>query len=264
MNPLDLIGQCIDKFGLITQRENNNWDGGDTLQREGMFAIAVRYLYDLDKIKITDYLLLRKRYWDSLNELECGWGNYRRHIDHDMWYFDPDRMSRDQWTPNAIAVGMLDLYDHRKRMLWGHGKRLWLFTTNTRRNWVYPPGNPKHEADQDYSWKIPDITILSSWGYYIRSFHAYPLYPLLCLFDLELLGNSLLWRWKFQKRPEDTDILNHTNSLLQARKSMPTPLSWLARKILSADKILEKLQAYFEPAGPRIDLLFREFLKEIW
>lgn len=264
MSLLEALGQCIDKFGLITQTAQDNWDGGDTAQREGMFAIAVRHLYDLDKIKLSEYLILRQRYWDSLNELECGWGNYRRHIDPSMWYFDSNRMSRDQWTPNAIAVGMLDLYDHRKRMFWGHGKRLWLFTTNTRRNHTYPPGHPKHAIDQDYSWKLPDLTLFSSWGYYIRSYKAYPAYPLLLLFDVDLLVGSLIWRWKFKNKPTDTDILNHCNGLIQAQKRMSTPLSWLARKIMNVDTVLSKLEGYFKFDGPRLDLVFKDFLKEIW
>lgn len=262
---LDLLGPAIDSNGLITQTVKGYWDGGDSLNREGMFAIAIQCLYDQKKISLEDYTLLRKRYLDNLNRLEVNWGNYRRHIDSTMWYFYPNRMSRDQWTPNAIAVGLLDIEDHRKRMFWGHGKRLWFFTTNTRNNGVYPPGNPKYDAaTQDYSWKLPDLTVLSAWGYYIRAYKAYPLYPLLLVFDVEMFANSLIWLYDFRTNPTNTDILNHTSSLIQARKSMPTPFSWLARKILSVDTVLSKLTAYFSVSGPRIDLVFADFLKEIW
>src|SRR5579859_8185611 len=93
---LDILGPAIDSNGLITQTAQDNWDGGDTLQREGMFALAVRCLYDQDKILLADYLLLRQRYWNNLNNLKCCMGNYRRHTDPTMWYSDCNRMSRDQ------------------------------------------------------------------------------------------------------------------------------------------------------------------------
>lgn len=264
MKYLYMLGPAIDSFGLITQTAQDYFDGGDTLQREGMFAIAIRCLYDQDKITIADYLLYRKRYWNHLNRLYITCGNYKRHVDPAMWYSGNSVMSRDQWTPNVIAMGMLDLDDHNRKSFWGHGKRLWLFTTNTRRNYAYPPGHPKANAENSYRWKLPDLTILSCWGNHCRSHKAYLTYPLLCLTDLDLLVSSLIWLYKFRKTPNDTDILNHVNSLIQAQKIMPTPVSRLARKLLPVDVVLQKLKAYFSFDGPRIDLLFAEFLRNIW
>ena len=261
---LDLVQPAIDSFGLIAQLPSNGRDGGDTAQREGMFAIAVAYLYKLKKTDPLEYAELKHRYEYNLERLDCGPGNILRHIDPTMWYSDSDRMSRDQWTPNVIAMGMLDLKPELKRMFFGHLKRALLFTTNTRRNHCYPDNHPKHMSDQDYSWKMPDITILSSWGYYIRGFRVWPLYPLLLITDLDLLVNSLIWIYKFAKAPEDTDILNHTNSLLQARWSMPTPISWIARKILKLEKVQDCLNRYFLNHGPALHEVFKDFLKEIW
>ena len=231
-----------------------------------MFAIAIAYLHKLGKIDQVEYEQLKNRYKANLDQLECCPGNYRRHTDPNMWYSDCDRMSRDQWTPNAIAVGMLNIDDHRKRMFLGHLKRGLLFTTNVRHNWVYPPEHPKYDPNSDltYKWKLPDITILACWGYYIRSYKAWYLYPLLLLLDIDLLINSLIWLYKFKHVPKDTDILNHTNSLLQAKWTMGTPISWLARKILKLDKVQDCLNRYFLPDGPALHEVFREFLGEVW
>ena len=263
----DLVKPAIDSFGLIAQLPSNSRDGGDTTQREGMFAIAIAYLSKLGKIDKSEYEELKKRYSANLDRLECCMGNLRRHTDPNMWYSDCDRMSRDQWTPNVIAMGMLDLKKHLWRMFLGHlFKRALLFTTNVRHNWVYPPDHPKYDPNSDltYKWKLPDITIMSCWGYYIRSFNCYLLYPLLLVLDLDLLVNSLIWVYKFKYVSKDTDILNHTNSLLQATWSMPTPVSWLARKLLKLDKVQDCLNRYFLPDGPALHKVFNEFLKEVW
>lgn len=260
----DLIKPAIDSYGLIAQLPSNNRDGGDTAQREGMFGIFIAWLYKLGKIDQVEYESLKKRYEDNLAKLECSWGNLKRHVDTSMWYSFCDRMSRDQWISNIIAMGMLSLKKALLKMLIGHLKRALLFTTNTRHNWVYPPEHPKHTPDQDYSWKLPDITVLACWGAYIRGFRALPLYPLLLIFDLDILFNSCIWLWKFKYKPNDTDILNHLNMILQARTSMPTPISWIARKMLNVNKVQECLNGYFLPDGPALHEISKDFLKDIW
>ncbi len=158
----------------------------------------------------------------------------------------------------------MDLDDHKKWMFWGHGKRLWLFTTNVRNNGAYPPSSPKYTASNPWVWKLPDITVMSDWGLHIRAHKWYVLYPFLFAFDLSLLANSLIWLYNFKYDTTNTDILNQTNCLIQANKSMPTPVSWLARKILNVNTVMEKLAAYFAVDGPRLDLVFADFLKDLW
>src|SRR5690606_36918964 len=124
--------------------------------------------------------LVRVQHSDILYKLWINQGNYCRHPDPSKWYSKSDVMSRDQATPNVIAMG---LTNNRKLLLdffKGHLKRGLLFMTNTRHN---EPSNTKA--------KLPDVTGPEFWGYYIRGFKLWFLWPILLIFDLETLITSL-------------------------------------------------------------------------
>lgn len=229
MNPYKLIEENVDSFGLIAESPISNRDGGDTFQREGMFAFAAWCLYRDGIISLYDYNLILIRYEIVCTKLKSGW-SYKRHSDPSMWYSSPDRMSRDQATPNVIAWGATGSR-RLKEFFKDHLKRGLLFTWNIRKNWVYPPSHPKYEKGMDYGLKVPDVTLFGFWAYYIRGFDmGWWLYPLLCLFDVDLLVNSAL-KVVASKNQKEADDLNHMVSLIYALKKYPTPFSWLAKMV---------------------------------
>lgn len=251
---LELVQPNIDSNGLIA---NNGGDEGDSSQREGSFAICIRELYDQGKVSLADYLLLRQRYWQNLLKLQCGSGSLRRGLGSQWWSQDCV-MSRDQWTPNAIAVGSMDLNENLWWMIKGHLKRGLCFATNTC---------PDEVMASKSNWKLPDLTVLSSWGYYIRSLRAYPLWPALLITDLELLANSIIIVSNSIWAPTNTDVSNHVNSIIQAKRRLPTPISWIARQILKLDRrgMQACLDAYFSPSlnAPALNKVYADLLPEV-
>lgn len=155
-----------------------------------------------------------------------------RHSNPDYDSSDWDRMSRDQLQSMVIAMGYWD-QQQLKQLTWGHLKRGFIFTNNTRQNGAT---KRNHGANgYSYAWKFPDITGPEIWGNFIRAFNAWWLYPLLVIFDIELFGGAIRWRF-FSKH---NIALNHTLSQMQAIDRMPTPLSWLASKIMPVPKLIE-------------------------
>lgn len=250
----NLIKPNIDDFGVIANMPGN--DEGDSSNREGSFALVIRELYDLGRISEEDYNVLRMRYRDVLRNLKCGHGGIRRGIDTSEWTGQNDVMSRDQWIPNVIACGSLGLDDLSYFFL-GHLLRGLLFTTNTCPN-EYMTGQPGGE------WKLPDLTVLSSWGLYIRAYKAWLLYPFLIIFDIEILVNSCIIVYQSYYNPTETDVINQLNKLIQAKRRLPTPVSWLSAHILKYDKrgMQACLDAYFAPDlnGPRLNMVYKDIL----
>lgn len=252
---LNAVLPNIDSYGVIG---NDNGDEGDSCNREGTFAVLVRELYDQDKINIADYLLLRERYWKAFTSLKCGKGGLRRGPNQSEWFGQDCIMSRDQWTPNPIACGAMDLNDHLNYLLKGHLlHRGLMFTTNVCKNGVWRTKD---------NWKLPDLTVLSSWGYYIRAYRAWWLWPLLNVFDLELPINSMIIVHHSYYKPKDTDVINHLNTLIQAKRRLPTPFSWLARQLLKLDKrgMQFCMDEYFSRSlnAPAMNVLYRDLLPE--
>lgn len=249
----DLIKSNIDAYGLIANMPGN--DEGDSSNREGVFAVAMRELYYLGKISSLDYASIQNRYATRLLNLKCGAGGLRRGLDTKPWTYQDCVMSRDQWIPNAIAAGSLELQNWLDYLFLGHLRRGLLFTTNTC---------PDEVFQTKQNWKIPDLTILSSHGIYIRSYKFWPLYPLLWLFDLEILVNSLIIVYQSYSNPAETDVVNHICKLIQAKRRLPTLVSWLATKVLKLDKrgMQACLDDYFSPSlnEPQLNKLFADIL----
>lgn len=250
----DLLKPNIDAFGVITQNAHNNWDGGDTTQREGMFICAMWMHYQAGRISAQDWVNAQGRYLNVMNRLQyhAGW-SLRRHPDITKWYGDTNRMSRDQLTSNLAGLGYA-YPDLLKSLLKKHALRAMLFTTNTRMNAALK-GTP------EYKWKLPDITFSSIWGAYIRGLNWKLLWPLLPIFDLELLVGSLIMVYKTKYVPTFNDHLSHQMLLLQSEYRMPSPTSKLAMWIYKKwCKPQAALDAYFRPEmdGPLLNDIYRE------
>ena len=213
------------KFQLITQPPPG-YDGGDTAQREGSFALCIALLHDLDQCEGSELLDMADRYAKVLTLLNDpnhkGW--LRRWPDPSYWGGQSDRFSRDQAIPNVIAMGEMGQRKALKAFILNHLKRALLFSTNTRINAALP-GTPA------YAWKLPDLTVLGFWSLYIRAFRAWALYPLLLAFDLDFVVSAAIKVLIYGKDSTNNDDINLINCILQAEHAMPTPWSKLAKWI---------------------------------
>jgi hypothetical protein len=252
----------FDRWGMIVQA---NKDGGDSCQRFGMYHLGIffgiSFVRDFnlnDEWPFTGYMSYQK----TISLLECpdSPDNYRRHPDPTKWYSDSDRLSRDQFIPLIIGLGLYSMKNELSGLFRRHlNKRFLLFSINTKPNGV-PSSDP--------TWKIPDLTLFSVWALYIRSFNRcrnkYMKYltPLLWVFDSAILVNSIIITIRGDLNPEETsDDLNHIITLLYALTNMPTPIAKLAKFIYKfRPKTLPPACGYQSDFGPQtaLDYYFRE------
>lgn len=200
-----------DKNGLIVQL---NGDGGDTLQREGFFwlAMTIKSIHEPDMTDLAHIVAEYGRNIQLLHPTPTTW------VRHPEQWNDPNDCSRDQLTPNIILfgfLGMKTLLNDAFRSIVLRGR--------------FPNG---------------DLISPEHFGWFVRSWYAINpfeplkmvLFPLafLCLLlgDLFMLLNSIIRIVKNKLNNDDVgDDLNHCASLIQAKFSCPTPISWLARKL---------------------------------
>ena len=222
-------------------------DGGDTAHRTGFMFTILYFLIDyeenIDKAVLEE---IQSHSDDGLRYLECPWapGIGRRHPHKGYWYSDDDRESRDQ---GILLRSWASFWN--KPLLWrmfkAHAKRGFLFMSNTRRNGATKANhgqkqNPYTDEKFDYSWKMPDFTFFGVWAQYIRGLNLWFLYPLLCIFDFSLFFNALIIR-----NTDQHDIFQHIVQCLQAKKQLPTPLSWFTNRYLNdPEQIMEKCRYY--------------------
>lgn len=166
-------------------------DGGDTAQRTGMF-----YYVHRDE----------RAFERALDLLEVEPGVYVRHPFQHDFRNEPHRFSRDQQRPLVIALGKCGMHDRLWRLTRAHLMRMG-------------------------KYQNVDVMGPSHLGEYVRAFRFKALYPLLWITDLGLLFSSLETAVTARFDADFTDDNNHLLSLLQAQDIMPTPISWLARKI---------------------------------
>jgi hypothetical protein len=267
-----LIQPAIDSNGVITEGPTDNFDGGDTAQREGMFAFAAYVLHQLCKMDDQELTFCKDRYAKVLSQLDDPnhKGLLRRYPNLPFWGAYSDRLSRDQMTSNIVAMGCMN-QNALKSFIWAHLKyRGLLFLTDSRINGAYPPGTPQYNASTWY-WKLPDLTILDFHGMYIRGLKAWPLYPLLLISDLAMPVNALIKVLSYGKTNTNNDDLSFLMELYQAQISMPTIWSKLAKWIYkfrpypanpgnASNPAQACMNAYFNGTnpGPRLDLVYQE------
>lgn len=189
-----------DSNGLIVQKDG---DGGDTAGREGdyWFEYALTGYHGIPTPG--HYLYIKDEFERVLELLQRGKGIFVR---NPIKYNDPSDMSRDQTVPLILAMGQMEEYDILKA----------LFYKQVRNFGRYQNG---------------DIGFIGDLGYYIRAFKFWKAYPILLVGDLQLLVNSIIRCIKGRDLNDVSDDINLTLELLQAQYNLPTPISWLARKI---------------------------------
>lgn len=212
----------FDENGLICNAwQGPRFDGGDTGQKTGLLRFG-RYL---KFIKNKDQLGREQaKYAQELDMLEDperpGW--YRRHPDPTKFWSNSRNFSRDQHRSIVIAMGALKQQKRLLRTLWEHIKRFGFYQNDL-----------KHDGTKKL---VGDICSPAEWGEWLRALvHSglwgfRVLYPLLLISDLwailGILVSMINW-----KNPDDADDDNLIMSTLQAKLVMPTPLSWIARKL---------------------------------
>jgi hypothetical protein len=210
------IKPYLDKYDLIVQKDG---DGGDSAQRIGMWAFGSLFNSQPDEVE----------FYRQLKAITIGAGEFVRNPDPTKWYSNPLNFSRDQTRALVMAMGVygfdLALFRNLKNLILNFFRYPNIYPNFTK------PGDPS------YIKKVPDIASPEDLGEYIRAFYSAGfksmllLYPLVLLGDLFKLLGTLISVFYVDRDLTQYDDLNSIMSFLQAFKWMPTPLSWLARKI---------------------------------
>lgn len=187
---------------LIVQADQ---DGGDTAGREGDYWFAKALYGDVTSDQINEFDRVIKL-------LQVNIGVFIRNprqnpvIPPNKSWNDPSDFSRDQTVPIILALGEMKKYDVLEQLLWQQLKRGTLYQNG-------------------------DIATPQDVNYFIRAYNAWYMYPLLFIGDTFLLGSSVIRCIKGKDLNDVSDDINHTLALLQAQKNLPTPISYIARKV---------------------------------
>lgn len=217
----------VDAYGFIVQQDG---DGGDTLQREGMYAFGKWLRYNqTDNTVVISEAPGRRDSSTILNQLEIGPGRYIRHPDPERWYSNPNTTSRDQLVPILAYCAAYKDYPRLWRLFKATATR-GMFSQNYRR---------AGEGHRDL--KVPD-TWLGHLSLFIRAggYYTLPLYPLLMVTDTISLLGTILHQFPLHfeqtakrfrlKGPGDVDDNNAIIYHLVAAHFKPTPISWAHRQ----------------------------------
>jgi len=253
--------EYTDDWGMIVTLEQ---DGGDSAFFMGhyyslkMLSLDPVAQYHTKKILIKDY--------DNAQFKLQKKGLARRHPDESKWYGDFDRMSRDQSIPFLISMFIMEQIYGPWEFFKAHLKRGLLFTTNTRRNGaslqnhgeVYKNDKMGKPVKRNYNRKLPDLCGPNFWSIYIRGFRAYPFWPVLCCLDLFLLGSVISFNIK-PREPNQLLLL-----LAFSRTRLPTPLSFVAWRVLNKNKARDELKKYWFDKSHGGKLWRPWFIGEMW
>ncbi|MBL7671957.1 MAG: hypothetical protein JNM39_15825 [Bdellovibrionaceae bacterium] len=240
----------IDTYGIIVQKD---FDGGDSLHREGMyhFGKTIRFSALKNEIFIEDVEASRqpasandetgeiledgRLEKNIIDKFEVSPGIYVRHPDPKKWYSNPDTTSRDQLLPVIAYCAAKKDYP-----------RLWrLFKASLFRGFFAQ--NLLRIGEGETEKKVPDPMHLNL-AQFIRAggWWTAPFYHLLLVFDsIELVGTLLgtlplhfrddhwIPRWRNQNDVDDNNIV--VQHLLAALYK-PTPISELNRYLYSVTR----------------------------
>lgn len=223
-----------DDLGLIVQRDNGK-DGGDTAARTGQYGLAAWIFEHELHIDTLNYGLFP----DSLKKLEVEPGKIVR---HPIQYNEVEDIPGDQLMPMIIAAGLYKNKKFIRNAVWNIIKNFGRFPNN-------------------------DLVTPGDWSAIFRALNAWYLYPLIVIGDaLGVLANSSIisfWKgrepgfirkflgkyvhysfiqdyegdpnnpdsWSSHGKNNVGDDVRHIQHLLQAELKLPTPFSYLAKKI---------------------------------
>jgi len=234
------VGLNRDKYGIIGQiQPNGEVFGGDSACWMGAHTFLTHSTFPYVKT------------------FEKGFGGYVRHPHADATphgfgahYKNPWNgcMSRDQLTG---TLGALIRQKERMaliRLVLQHACRGFLFSYKTIHNGkdpsLYKFNLLKffYNPDKEPYYKMPDATFFDFWATCLRGFGKFSwlFWPLLCVLDIHTLLNAII-----VNATDDDDRINFSMKLLVSREFVPTPISWLAAKIINKKKLLASLHNYW-------------------
>jgi hypothetical protein len=166
-------------------------DGGDTAARMGQWLFV-----NHTETSESNLILAQAMWW----HLQPSVGIWIRH----PMYPDTSDCSRDQMDPIIMTLGANNLGQALRDTFKAHIKR-------------------------GFFYQNKDVPMLVTPCLYIRAFKTRWLYPVLCVLDI---GFCFAWIENLLRRnPDDVDDNNNIMRMLQAAQVMPTPLSWIGRKL---------------------------------
>lgn len=250
------IEKFIDEWGTFDKHYKP--DGGDSCHRVGMYFTLLGLMGPTQNGKYP--FSTHDHFCKMFSKHHVAPGIFVRHPNADWDASDWDRMSRDQLHPMIMAAGLWKKAQ-LKAITKGHLKRGFVFTNNTRRNGANKRNHGIMEAGEvrNYNWKIPDPTGPEIWAIFIRAWGAWFLWPLLLIFDLESLFGSIKWRlW-----PTHNIAMNHCLVTLYSAKRLPTPVSWLSRKIMPVERLILLIEDHFTDF-PNDMIFFGPMFRDAW
>lgn len=236
-NYFDTAGLLVNKLNPATP----DGDGGDSAQMMGLYRFG-RYMkqraskndiaMDRDQARFAselDILTYTEGHGNvdttgAIHKQVSYPGIYVRHPKpcSPDWAANPRTFSRDQQRSLVVAMGALKQKKKLFRIFWEHIKRGGFYQNN---------------QEIDGSKKLADFAAPDILGEYIRAFWmagilpVLILWPLLLLTDVSALVGLVISLIKWKRHPEDVDDDNQILTVLQAKVALPTPISWLTRKL---------------------------------
>ena len=179
---------------------------------------------------------------DYVDTFEVKPGAYVRHphqhpqFNRFGWFYGnpwDGNTSRDQLT--GVLLGIIEAKDKGAmlRMIAHWALRLFLFAYNSRKNGQLPGETP---------WKLPDFTGPNMWQMALRGFGVFSwiFFIPLCILDLHILIDTLI-----VNKSDDDDSINYFGRLAVSRNHVPTPVSWLALKLLDREHLKSLIRKYW-------------------
>lgn len=228
----------LDMYGTLTQTQpDGSAEGGDSVNWTGHFCyLTGAFLFgDIDRESNKEV---------AFSEFFEGsrFGAYVRHPDplltnnaFGAHYENPWNgcISRDQMT--GIIAGLIAQSSclAKLRFVAHHALSLFLFAYNNIAN---------GEDPKTAKWRVPDLTLFDIWAIELRMFPvlAVLLYPLLCILDLHTFLACALERFS-----SDPDNISLAMKHIISYEVVPTPVSWLTRKVLDVEDMEHKLASYW-------------------
>lgn len=221
--------EFVDSYGLIVQVGAyfpGSIDRGDSLQRNGFYALAITHN---QKKSSAIYVFEKYKFKRRMKKCNVGPGLYVRHpapegnAHTSIW-----KTSRDQMRSNIIAAGIFKQDGILKpilKALAGRWFKFWNIMKDGEPDW--------NKAPNEWSMgrKFGDISGPEDFACYIRALRWYWLYPVVAVLDVAMVLGSIVKIFVTVNNPKEYDDVSRIVLLYQAQKVMPTPLSWLARKL---------------------------------
>lgn len=206
-----------DDYGLLVGYNDN--DSGDTAFFHAHYSYCSKLL-NKSESNVASYPYALEMLWDESNNA------IRRTPNKDHWGFNSGNSTRDQHIGHIICLGK-DMYNDTKTLK----KIFWRLFTHFG---FYPNilKNYTNEKKRWYKLEFPDIATPDNAGIFIRSFNIRSLWLALiisdCALALAVIYRLIHVRFIDQR---DVDDANTNIALMQAKRVMPTPISWLTRKL---------------------------------